>query len=302
MIKIEGLSKKLGGAPVLNGINMTVESGSIYGLVGTNGAGKTTLIRHLAGFLKPDRGSITYDDQPVWENRDLKEKIGLIPDELYFPAGYSLADMKKLYARIYPNFSEDRFHAMTKLFHLKEKQKIRSFSKGMKKQAAFCLVLAAYPDYLLLDEPIDGLDPIVRNIIWKFIMDDVADRRMSVLVSSHNLKEMDDVCDHVGILSEGKMLLERDLDDVKADMHKVQVAFGRDRRNFESDPFAGLDVRSRETRGGVDLLVVRGSQEEIENALNPWRPAVLDILPLTLEEIFIYELGGDDDEIRKLLF
>ncbi len=191
MINVRNLHKKFDRTQALDGIELTINRASIYGLVGTNGAGKTTLIRHMAGILKPDEGEILFDGEPVLENTALKQKIGLVPDELYFPKGYSISDMVRIYSGTYDNFNEERLHELTQLFRLDEKAPLRGFSKGMKKQAAIALVLASMPDYLLLDEPIDGLDPIVRKLVWKQIVDDVAEREMTVLVSSHNLRALE---------------------------------------------------------------------------------------------------------------
>ena len=300
MITIRDLSKKFDGRPALSGMNLTIQDGSIYGLVGTNGAGKTTVIKHMAGVLKPDSGEILFDGQPVWENIAVKERIGLVPDELYFPNRYSLADMKKIYRDTYPLWNDTRFDDMTGIFKLEQKRLIRTFSKGMTKQAAFSLVLSAMPDYLLLDEPIDGLDPIVRKIVWRYIVNDVAERGTSVLVSSHNLKEMEDICDSVGIIAGGKTILERDLDSIKESICKVQLAFPRG-ANKAADT-TGLDVIHKERHGTVELLIIKNDFETVEKALLPQGPVLFDILPLSLEEVFIYELGGEDNEIRKLIF
>lgn len=210
MIYIDNLSKKFDGTLALDGLNMHVPDGSVYGLVGTNGAGKTTIIKHLAGVLRQNSGTILIDGESVWENEKLKARIGVIHDELYFPSGYSLKNMSSMYKSMYPLWNEDRFHEMTRIMQLDESRRLSTFSKGMKKQAMFCLVMSTMPDYLLLDEPLDGLDPIVRKLVWKFLIDDVADRQMTVLVSSHNLKDMEEICDHIGIISNGKMILERD--------------------------------------------------------------------------------------------
>lgn len=300
MITIRKLHKKYDNFTALDDLDMNIESGSIYGLIGTNGAGKTTLIKHMAGVLRPDSGEILYDGQPVWENNALKARIGLIPDELYFPATATLNSMAALYSGWYGRWNESRFREMVSAFRLDPKARLKSYSKGMKKQAAFSLALAAEPDYLLLDEPIDGLDPIVRKLVWKFIVDDVAAREMSVLVSSHNLREMEGLCDHIGILSHGHMVLEKDYDLLRGDLNKVQVSFGS--KVLPSDPYEGLRILHKESRGTVDLLVVNGNREEVEQHLKAFEPVILDTLPLTLEEIFIYELGGDDHEISELLF
>lgn len=211
MIKIHNVTKFFGNKPALDGLTMNVPKGSIYGLMGLNGAGKTTIIRHIAGYLKPDAGEITIDDEPVLDNEKLKERVAFIPDELFFFRGYTLTDMGKYFSRIYPRWNETRFQEMCKDFGLELKSNLAKFSKGMRKQASFALAMATMPDYLILDEPVDGLDPIVRHKLWKYIMGDVADREMTVLVSSHNAKEMEDACNYIGIMDEGRMIFEADL-------------------------------------------------------------------------------------------
>ena len=211
MIRIEHVTKYFDTYPVLNDLSLTVPKGSIYGLMGLNGAGKTTLLRHLSGFLRQDSGSITVDEQEITDNETLKRRVLFIPDELFFFRGYSLTEMGKYYRKLYPNWNEIRFLEMMQDFGLDPKANIGKFSKGMKKQAAFCLAMAAMPDYLLLDEPVDGLDPIVRHKLRRYLMDDVADRGMTVLVSSHNAKEMEDICNYIGILANGKVVFEGDL-------------------------------------------------------------------------------------------
>lgn len=211
MIKIENLCKRYGDTEVLKDFNLTVPKGSVYGLMGLNGAGKTTIIKHLAGFIKPDSGSVTIDEQQIEDNEDLKSRVLIIPDEVFFFNSYSLGDMRGYYKKIYKGWNEDRFQTMVSDFSLNTKKNMGKFSKGMRKQAAFCLALSTMPDYLILDEPIDGLDPIVRRKLWHYIMGDVAEREMTVLISSHNAREMEDVCDYVGIIAGGKMIFEGDL-------------------------------------------------------------------------------------------
>ena len=211
MIKIEHVTKFFGNKPALDDLTMTVPKGSIYGLMGLNGAGKTTIIRHIAGYLKADAGEILIDDEPVFDNEKLKERVCFIPDELFFFRGYTLQDMGTYFSRIYPKWNEVRFQEMYNDFGLDPKSNLAKFSKGMRKQASFALAMATMPDYLILDEPVDGLDPIVRHKLWKYIMGDVADREMTVLVSSHNAKEMEDACNYIGIMDEGKMIFEADL-------------------------------------------------------------------------------------------
>ena len=211
MIRVLDVTKRFEDTLALDGLTMTVPKGSIYGLMGLNGAGKTTIIKHLAGFLKEDEGEITIDGEYVMDNEELKKRVVFIPDDLFFFRSYSMKEMAAYFSRIYPAWDQDRFETMASDFQLNTGSNIGKFSKGMKKQAAFCLAMATKPDYLILDEPVDGLDPIVRHKLWHYIMADVADREMTVLISSHNAKEMEDVCNYIGIMSHGKMVLEGDL-------------------------------------------------------------------------------------------
>ena len=211
MIKLQNVTKRFGDYKALDDFSLTVPKGSVYGLMGLNGAGKTTIIKHLAGYLVQDEGLVTIDDEEVLNNETIKKRTALIPDDLFFFRGYSLKEMGKYHKHIYPNWKEERFQAMISDFGLNQKANLAKFSKGMKKQAAFCLAMAAMPDYLILDEPVDGLDPIVRHKLWHYIMEDVADREMTVLVSSHNAREMEDVCNYIGIIAGGRMVFEGDL-------------------------------------------------------------------------------------------
>lgn len=211
MIRVLDVTKRFEDTLALDGLTMTVPKGSIYGLMGLNGAGKTTIIKHLAGFLKEDEGDITIDGEHVMDNEELKKRVVFIPDDLFFFRSYSMKEMAVYFSRIYPVWDQERFEAMASDFQLNTGSNIGKFSKGMKKQAALCLAMATKPDYLILDEPVDGLDPIVRHKLWHYIMADVADREMTVLISSHNAKEMEDVCNYIGIMSRGKMVLEGDL-------------------------------------------------------------------------------------------
>ena len=298
MIQVSDVTKTFDQFTALSRLNLHVRKGSIYGLVGTNGSGKTTVLKHITGVYRPDSGTITIEDLPVYDNPALKSRIGFISDDLSFFAPYTLKSLSQFYKAIYPNWNSERFSHMIALFKLSEKRKLGRFSKGMQKQAAFALTMASLPDYLILDEPIDGLDPIVRKLIWKFILEDVADREMTVLVSSHNLKEMEGVCDSIGILNHGEMIIERDLDELKSDIHKVQVAFSPE---VEPD-YSGLNLLHKESRGSVDLLIVRNTKETVEEVLKRNHPILFDLLPLSLEEIFIYELGGGNSEIESILF
>ena len=298
MIKVINLDKSFDGLIALSDLNLNVKKGSIYGLVGTNGAGKTTLIKHVTGILKPDNGEILIEDTNVFENLVIKERMGFIPDDLYFFSSYNLKESARFYKSIYPNWNQQRYDHMVKQFELSEKRRLSKFSKGMQKQAAFILTMSSMPDYLILDEPIDGLDPIIRKLVWKYIIEDVAEREMTVLVSSHNLRELEGICDSIGILAKGKMMIERDLDELKSDIHKIQVAF----KEPVDNPYAGLNVLHKESRGTVDLLIIRNRKDLVKSIIDEKHPILFDLLPLSLEEIFIYELGGGNSEIEGIIF
>ena len=302
MIHMNNVDKSFsGGSKALASLCVHVSRGSIYGLVGTNGAGKTTALRCIMGILKPDAGEITVGGEPVFDNAKAKQRIGYVSDDPFAFRGYSLLEMASYTAGLYPTWNGNRFSQLTEEYGLDPKAKLSSFSKGMRKQAAFTLALSIMPEVLVLDEPIDGLDPLVRRKTWKYIIDDVAEREMTVLVSSHNLREMEDYCDHIGIIDRGRMVIERDLEDLKSDVHKVQVCFRDPEENIFTKAGQSLHILHRERRGSVDIAIIRESAEKIERAFRPFDPVILDLLPLTLEEIFIYELGGDEYEISSII-
>jgi len=294
MVQIESLTKNFDGFTALNKLDLNIKKGSIYGLVGINGSGKTTAIKHLAGIYRQDSGTVTLDGAPVYDNAALKAKVGFISDELYFFPNYNIKNLRKFYMEMYnTSWNEERYQHLLAMFKLDDKRKVGKFSKGMQKQAAFIFSMSIMPDFLLLDEPIDGLDPIVRRLIMQEVINDVAEREMTVLVSSHNLKEMDGICDAIGIIKSGRMVIERDLDDLKSDVHKVQLAFSTEVDTKE----LGLQVLHEENRGSIKMLVVRGGHDEITQRINSYNPLIFDRLPLTLEEIFVYETEGASNEI-----
>ena len=299
MISINNVVKTFDGFRALDGLTMQVEKGSIYGLVGPNGAGKSTILRHITGVYRPDSGTIEVDGRPVYENPAVKQRIFSIPDELYYFTSATTRDMMKFYRGIYPNFSTERYEALKEAFAaVDEKHPIRRLSKGMQKQSAFWLSLCCQPDLLVLDEPVDGLDPVMRRQVWSLLMGDVSQRGTTVLVSSHNLRELEDVCDHVGILSKGKVLLQRSLTDLQDNLVKMQVVFDGDGLP-ELPP--ELDVLHSSQVGRVHTLIIRGNAARTKSLLASCRPLLMDALPLTLEEIFIYELGGEDYEVRDIV-
>ncbi|MBR5261522.1 MAG: ABC transporter ATP-binding protein [Oscillospiraceae bacterium] len=296
MIEVKNVTKTFDGFKALDGLTLTVPTGAIYGLVGPNGSGKSTILRNIMGIYRPDSGSITIDGQPVYENEEIKGKIAYIPDDIFYFLQSGIKDMMKFYKGIYPNFSMERYEKLKEVFKLDEKMPIRRMSKGMQKQAAFWLSMCLCPEILILDEPVDGLDPVMRRQIWSIIMADIAEHGTTVLVSSHNLRELEDVCDHVGIIDHGKMLLERSLSELQENIVKVQIAFN----DGDTVP-DGLNILHTASTGRLQTLIIRGEQAQISAALSAANPLFMDILPLTLEEIFIYELGGANYEVKNII-
>lgn len=299
MIKVSGLYKSFDKFKALNGVEMHVGKGNIYGLVGPNGAGKSTLIRHLMGVYRADAGEILINGAPVYENREIKEKVVCIPDDLFYFLQADTLEMKRFYKGIYADFDEKLFERLKEYFPtIDVKRSIRRLSKGMQKQVAFWLAICCKPDVLILDEPVDGLDPVMRRQIWSILMSEVAEREMTVLVSSHNLRELEDVCDHVGIMHKGKVMIERSLSDLQGNISKIQVACPSGVPKLPEQ----FHVLHMSNTGRVYTLIVKGDPKEALNYLELSNPTVVDVLPLTLEEIFIYEMGGVDYEIKDILF
>lgn len=290
MIRMTDVVKRFGEVRALDGLNMTVPKGVVYGLVGPNGAGKTTALQHIAGVMRPTSGEVTVGGLPVFDEPSTKEGIAYIPSDFYYYRQARISDMKQLHQAVFPRFDEERFSRLERLFQMDLSTNVRSLSKGMRKQVAFWLALSQRPDVLLLDEPLDGLDPVARHLVLGLVMDEVAQRGMTVLVSSHNLRELADVCDYVGFMDSGRMNLERDLADLQEGFVKVQVAFAQDDVALPSQ----LSVVNCASQGKLRTLVVRGNAEEVEDALNKAGATFVNLLPLSLEEIFIYEMGGAD--------
>ena len=297
MIEVRDVIKKFDGFAALDTATLTVPKGSVYGLVGPNGAGKSTLNRHLTGIYRQDAGSLEIDGQSVWENAELKARIAAIPDDWYFFLQATIRDMMRFYKGFYPNFSTERYEKLKEVFAIDEKRQIRRLSKGMQKQVAFWLALSAMPDYLILDEPVDGLDPVMRRQVWSLMMGDVSERGTTVLVSSHNLRELEDVCDHVGIMDHGKVLLERSLVQLQDNMVKLQVVF----KDGMNEVPADLPVLHASKLGRIHTLIMRMNAEEATARVAAYDPMLIDAVPLTLEEIFIYELGGADYAVKDIV-
>ena len=299
MIRVENVCKDFDGFRSLSHLNMHVPKGSIYGLVGPNGAGKSTIIRHIVGDFRQDTGSVLVDGAPIYENIEKKAKIAFIPDDIFYFMQANTNDMKKFYQSIYPSFDAELFEKLKVCFPaVNVKRNIRNLSKGMQKQVAFWHAICCRPELLILDEPVDGLDPVMRRQIWSLMMNDVAERGTTVLVSSHNLRELEDVCDHVGIMDHGSLLLERSLSELQGGVSKIQIAFEGEMPALPDD----LKVLHQSRSGRVHTLIVRAAQGVASHELAKLQPILLDEIPLTLEEIFIYELGGADYAVKDILF
>ena len=297
MIEVKELVKRFDGFAALDGATLTIPTGSVYGLVGPNGAGKSTLIRHLTGIYRQDGGTISVGGEDIWENAALKARMAAIPDDWYYFLQATVRDMMRFYRGFYPNFNMERYEKLKEVFSIDEKRVIRRLSKGMQKQVAFWLALCCMPEYLILDEPVDGLDPVMRRQVWSLVMGDVAERGTTVLVSSHNLRELEDVCDHVGIMDHGKVLLERSLVQLQDNMVKLQVVF---QDGMDTVP-PELPVLHASRVGRVHTLIMRMNAQEATERLMAYQPMLVDAVPLTLEEIFIYELGGADYAVNDIV-
>ena len=292
MLEMKNVTKTFGKFKALDDLTLTVPKGSVYGLVGPNGAGKSTAIRLMTGIYRPDSGSVTMEGLPIYENPVSKLRMGYIPDDVFYFPSASMEEMRSFYKGIYPQFDDTLYQKLFEAFQLPKKNPIRRFSKGMQKQAAFHLALCTRPEVLILDEPVDGLDPVMRRQVWSLILSDVADCGTTVLISSHNLRELEDVCDHVGIMDHGRMLLERSLQDMQGTTHKLQIV---------GDAPKGLDILHESQTGRLKTLIVRGDPRQIHLKVSASNPVYYDVLPLSLEEIFIYELGGANYEVKNIL-
>ena len=292
MLEMKHVTKTFGNFKALDDLTMTVPQGAVYGLVGPNGAGKSTAIRHLTGIYRPDKGEITLEGLPIYENPTVKATMGYIPDDIFYFPSATMEEMRKFYKGMYPQFDDELYERLFEVFQLPKKGQIRRFSKGMQKQAAFQLTLCARPKVLILDEPVDGLDPVMRRQVWSLILSDVAERGTTVLISSHNLRELEDVCDHVGIMDKGKMLMERSLAEMQGNTVKLQMV-GQVPEN--------LDILHESSSGRLKTYIVRGDPAAVTRAVAEKEPAYFDVLPLSLEEIFIYELGGVNYAVKDIL-
>lgn len=296
MIRAAGITKKFGSFTALDEVTCNILDGCVYGLVGSNGAGKSTFLRVLAGIYKPDEGVAYFDDEPVYENPSVKEQISFVADELYFLTGSNMKKMALMYKRLYDNFDMDRFNELTKIFGLDPDKNIANFSKGMRRQASIILTLSTRAKYMFFDETFDGLDPVMRNLVKKFICDDVAEKGSTVIITSHSLRELEDICDHLALLHKGGLVLDSDVLEMKTTQFKVQVAF---EEKFNESKFWDMNITRYRQEGSVANMIVNGDREEMIKRFRDMNPIILDILPLTLEEVFTYEMEALGYEFNK---
>ena len=297
MIQIKDVSKSFNNVKILDKLNCTITDNCIYGLVGANGSGKSTLLRLINGIYKQEEGTITMNGEELFDNATLKQKIVFVPDDLFFYPGYTLKDMFQFYQALYPKFDEEYAVSLAKMFKLDQNCKISTFSKGMKRQCALIASLATNAEYMFFDETFDGLDPVVRNTMKKLIAKKMSEQNTTIIMTSHNLRELEDICDRLGLLYKGGILFESEIDHLKTNMYKVQISFAQEKKK---EDFKGIDILSFKKVGSIITLVIKDEKKTSRKILEKMKPVILDYLPLTLEEIFIYEmevLGYEFEEI-----
>ncbi len=308
MIELKGAVKRFDSYTALDGVDMIIEKGTAFGLLGSNGAGKSTILRLLSGIYKPEEGEVLIDGESVYDNVKMKQKVFFINDETVQFGSYTLKKLKDLYKGYYPNFSEEIFENLLKKVKLTTDRKINTFSKGMKRQAIVIIGLSCCTEYLLLDEAFDGLDPTMRIIVKKMLVDAMLDRQLTTIISSHNLKEINELCDTAALLHEGKIVFSREIDSVKSSIHKVQVAFPKTESgeivSYDKKTFAdkGLEIMHFEKTGSICYIIAKGDEDTLRAFFAPYNPLLVEIIPLSLEEIFIYELevlGYDSSDISN---
>ena len=300
MIEANNVTKRFGDLTAVDDVTLTIEEGKVFGLIGTNGAGKSTFLRMLSGVLTPDEGNIDIDDMKIFENPECKEKFFFISDEAYFFLNATSDEMMRFYSKWYPSYDKERYEKLMNSFGLDRKRKISTFSKGMKKQLSIILGLSAKTKYIFCDETFDGLDPVMRQAVKSLFASDMSERDFTPIIASHNLRELEDICDTVGLLHKGGMLMSEDLDEIKGDVHKIQVVFPTD---TDYAPLLDrLRVLENEKRGSLLTLIVRGQEKEIKDILSEGSPVFMESLPLSLEEIFITSTGVEGYDIKKIIY
>ena len=298
MIEAVNVTKHFDDIAAVDHINAVIRDGNVFGLIGTNGAGKSTFLRMASGILKPDEGSISIDGEEVFENIKAKKRFFYISDEQYFFSNSTPAEMRDYYSLVYDHFDKDRFHKLMSNFELDEKRKINTFSKGMKKQVSVICGICANTDYLFCDETFDGLDPVMRQTVKSIFAGDIEERGLTPIIASHNLRELDDICDHVGLLHKGGILLSKDLDDMKLNIHKIQCVL---KPGMEPEEIQEMEIVKQEKRGSLVTLTVRGNRQKVEERMTSYEPVFFELIPLSLEEIFISETEVAGYDIKKLI-
>ena len=299
MININGVTKYYDTFKSLDNVNAVISNGSIFGIVGSNGSGKSTLLRIMCGIFRADSGSVLYNGENIYENVALKDKVIYLSDDQFFLQGSTLGDMAKMYAAIYSSFSYETYNELVELFGLPLDRKISTFSKGMQKQAAILLGLSAKPQFLLCDETFDGLDPVMRQLVKRILAKEVAENGLTPIIASHNLRELEDICDHIGLLHKGGILFESEIDSLKENIHTVQAVFANP---VSADKIAEMGTVSIKQRGSMVTAVVRGTRGEVEAKIEALSPEFYEIIPLTLEEIFISEMEERGYDYTKVVF
>ena len=300
MIEARNVSKSFGDILAVDNVSVTIREGSVFGMIGTNGAGKSTFLRMAAGVFRPDNGTITLDDMPVYENPAAKQEFFYISDDQYFFANTTPKELMRYYSVVYSKFDKERMKKMLVQFNLEEKRKVSTFSKGMKKQLSVICGICANTKYLFCDETFDGLDPVMRQAVKSIFAQEIEERGLTPVIASHNLRELEDICDHVGLLHRGGVLLSRELEDMKVNIHKVQCAF-KPESNIE-EVLQQVDVVKKEIRGSLYTITARGNADDIRNQIQTANPIFMELLPLSLEEIFISETEVAGYDIKKLIF
>lgn len=300
MIAAKNFTKMFDRKCAVDSLNLTIEKGKIYGLVGTNGSGKSTFLRTVSGVYYPDGGSVTIDGEDSYENVSAKQKVFFVSDDMYFMPNSSIDDVAKLYKAVYQSFSQAKYDELTEKFPIDKKAKVKNFSKGMKRQAAIIIALSCQPEYLLLDEAFDGLDPVIRVAVRKLIAEEVIERDMTVIISSHNLREMEDFCDMVGILHKGKLIMQQDIESISASYCKAQVVV--DKNTDTIDNIDDKRIISVKKSGSIYTVICAMSCDEAEKFLGGFNPVFMDYIPLTLEEVFVYEMGAIGYDTNNILF
>ena len=298
MILINRVTKKFGDVTALDGLSFNISSGTVFGLVGSNGSGKSTLLRVISGVFKPDGGEVDIDGEGTYENPEIKAKCFFVPDFPYFYNNSTIENTAFIYRRIYPNWDEEYYKFLCSTFPVDPKKTVINMSKGMQRQAALILALATRPKYLLLDEIFDGLDPVIRQLVKRIIITNVTDNNMTVVIASHNLRELENICDHIGLLHKGGVVMERELDDMKLGIHKAQLAF---KDEVDESIFNDFNIVKLSRRGNVFNITVKGDIDEVTEKLEALEPAFMEALPLTLEEVFINEMEGAGYDINNIL-